>query len=44
MSHNKIERNKHLMDQYKFSCQCLACIDDWPMYRTPLELNDLCLK
>lgn len=43
MSHNKIERNKHLLDQYKFTCQCLACMNDWPMY-TSLEQDDLCLK
>ncbi|CAH1790753.1 unnamed protein product [Owenia fusiformis] len=30
--HNKAERHEKLQPQYFFSCECEACIFDWPLY------------
>ncbi|KAJ9579142.1 hypothetical protein L9F63_024750 [Diploptera punctata] len=30
--HGKAERISHLESQYYFTCQCIACTEDWPCY------------
>lgn len=29
----KIERLRELRRQYYFDCACIACVNDWPLYR-----------
>ncbi|XP_014279154.1 SET and MYND domain-containing protein 4 [Halyomorpha halys] len=43
-THSKDERHSHLRSQYLFTCQCIACIENWPLYgnlpdRIPIFLD-----
>ena len=29
----KVNRQAHLLEQYYFKCQCVACSNDWPLYQ-----------
>lgn len=31
-THNREERHSHLKSQYHFTCQCIACAENWPLY------------
>ena len=39
----KVSRQKHIYEQYYFTCACHACINDWPLYdalpTTPLDFQ-----
>lgn len=30
--HDVDTRQNHLLSQYHFICNCIACIEDWPRY------------
>nr|XP_018907929.1 PREDICTED: SET and MYND domain-containing protein 4 [Bemisia tabaci] len=41
--HSREERQKHLLEQYYFQCQCLACLEDWPRYGDLASTNPVYL-
>jgi cobalamin biosynthesis Co2+ chelatase CbiK len=36
---NKYERQEKLLKQFYFKCECIACIEDWPLYSNLLPLD-----
>ena len=33
----KVDRIKHLKEQYYFTCSCIACTENWPLYQDLIE-------
>lgn len=40
-THSKEERHSHLRSQYLFTCQCIACIENWPLYGNLPDRNPI---
>ena len=45
VSHNLLERKESIEKTYYFQCDCIACINDWPLFdQLPLRFSLRCFK